>query len=461
MQAQAYFKNIKEVIAKKLVAATKSIHTAVAWVTDSELINILEQKLQQGLSINLLLVKDQINEYQKDRIDGLKKEGAAVYWLSEAEEDRLMHHKFCVIDKFIVLMGSYNWSKKAATKNYEDMTVITGSISFAAGFIEEFDRIVNNHFKEEKQEPTFASISILLKRLEVIKSLIFIGDVEDINVQVKKLEPYQQDETIESVCEALIQRRYGDAVTLISNFTKHSQQLISYIDPAISGLQLEIQMLEVEITAISDEYNEIQQIIHQFGVRHTKELGELIKEILYLRKLKAEKEAMLDNAKQKAFEEAKQDYNDYYQNYEKSQNETVKELNIEDKKQLKKLYRKASMLCHPDKVSIEQEELAQSTFNDLNKVYQANDLDRLKEIYNQIENGIVFINQSTTITKVEQLRKVTATLRQKRQEWLKQLNELKTSSSYIKVSNIEDWDAYFQMTYEYLKEELEPLAQST
>jgi len=74
--------------------------------------------------------------------------------------------------KAVITNNSYNWSKKAATKNYEDMTVITGSISFAAGFVEEFDRIVGNHFTQAKVETPPPAITILLKRLEIIKTLI-------------------------------------------------------------------------------------------------------------------------------------------------------------------------------------------------------------------------------------------------------------------------------------------------
>lgn len=459
MQAQAHFTNIKEVIIENLSNASESIYTAVAWVTDSELIKLLEQKKKEGISINLLLVKDQINEYQKDRIDKLQERGAAIYWLSEQEEDKLMHHKFCVIDKSTVLMGSYNWSKKAATKNYEDMTVITGSISFAAGFIEEFDRIVGNHFKQETKQATLKNIEVLLKRLEVIKTLISIGDVEDIQLQIKKLAPYEQDDTVQSILKALSQKKYGDAATMITNFIQHSQQLSQYIDPTISGLRLEIQMLEVEITAISNEFNEVQQIMHQFSVRHTKELGETINEILYLKKLKFEKEALIAPSKQTEFESAKQDYDKYYQNFERSKEEIVNNLAIEEQQELKKLYRKASLMCHPDKVATEFESAAQSIFIDLNKAYQANDLNRVKEICEQLETGIQFLNKSVEVTEILQLKNLVLTLRKKYQEWFASLNELKSSPSYLKISRIDDWDVYFMEIRKVLQEELEGLEQ--
>jgi len=457
MQAQAYFTNIRAVIIENLSKATESIYTAVAWVTDKELLLVLEQKLKKGISINLLIVKDHINEYQKDQIDQLQSDGASIYWLSETEEDKLMHHKFCVIDRTIVLMGSYNWSIKAATKNYEDMTVITGSMSFAANFIKEFELIIDNHFKETPKELTPQSITILLKRLEVIKTLIAIGDIEDIKGQIRKLEAYKQDNSIQAIYEALTQNSYGAAATLIANFLQHSQQLDHYLDPAISGLRLEMQMLEVEITAISNEYNELQQVIHQFSVRHTKELGEIIKKILSFRKLKLEKEALLDATKQSAFESAKQDYNDYYQNFESSKKEIIKDLNAEEQKELKKLYRKASLMCHPDKVATELEAAAQLIFIDLNKAYQSNDLKRIQEICKELKNGIPFVNKSVVVTELLKLQNVVVSLRKKRQEWLKSLSDLKSSNTYIKVNSIEDWDIYFKEAYEVLKEELELL----
>jgi len=39
--------------------------------------------------------------------------------------DRLMHHKFCVLDGRDVLTGSYNWTHRAAHHNEENLVLTT------------------------------------------------------------------------------------------------------------------------------------------------------------------------------------------------------------------------------------------------------------------------------------------------------------------------------------------------
>ena len=52
----------------------------------------------------------------------------------------LMHHKVMIIDKSIVVMGSYNFTNSAETKNDENLLVIY-SEEIAAQFLAEFQRV--------------------------------------------------------------------------------------------------------------------------------------------------------------------------------------------------------------------------------------------------------------------------------------------------------------------------------
>ena len=49
LETQAYFENIKQVIAEHLEAAERSIFVAVAWFTDKDLYDILCRKARAGL----------------------------------------------------------------------------------------------------------------------------------------------------------------------------------------------------------------------------------------------------------------------------------------------------------------------------------------------------------------------------------------------------------------------------
>ena len=61
MITQAYFEDIQHHIKKELNKAKSSIYIAVAWFTDSELFEILCRKAEDGVSVELMLMDDNIN----------------------------------------------------------------------------------------------------------------------------------------------------------------------------------------------------------------------------------------------------------------------------------------------------------------------------------------------------------------------------------------------------------------
>jgi phosphatidylserine/phosphatidylglycerophosphate/cardiolipin synthase-like enzyme len=52
----------------------------------------------------------------------------------------LMHHKFMVIDGYIVVTGSYNWSSAAEDRNDENIVVILDR-DVVQRFVQEFERV--------------------------------------------------------------------------------------------------------------------------------------------------------------------------------------------------------------------------------------------------------------------------------------------------------------------------------
>jgi phosphatidylserine/phosphatidylglycerophosphate/cardiolipin synthase-like enzyme len=54
--------------------------------------------------------------------------------------DGLMHNKVLIIDRRIVVTGSYNFTSSAETHNDENVVIIS-SPEFASRFLEEFQKI--------------------------------------------------------------------------------------------------------------------------------------------------------------------------------------------------------------------------------------------------------------------------------------------------------------------------------
>ena len=298
-------------------------------------------------------------------------------------------------------------------------------------------------------EMTNINISKIIKRLELIKSLIALEEESEINNHVSKLREFSADKEVGIIISFLELKAYSQAMPAIETYINQHRQLTTYIDPEIEGLKLEAKSLEAELNSLSEEKADLEKLIHEFGVRHNNELGELILKILRFRRKKAK-----GTPKE---EEAEKDYNEYSREYETSKDEKIAELSDKELKELKQKYRKASKLCHPDVVSEEQKELADKLFAELNAAYERNDLQRVREILENLEKGNFFASKSDTITEKQLMKAEIEKMRLRIKELKKQVEEIKESEAFKTVSSISDWDNYFKQAKEKLSEQVKGL----
>ena len=460
MRTQAYFDNIKAHILCELNKSKTSIQIAVAWFTDYELFKILFDKAKQGVAVELILMNDEINNICGIVFSELHKVGGKVWMISNNNESNtLMHNKFCVIDNLVVINGSYNWTNKAQ-RNHESITVIEDE-DLAIQFSEEFKHIKEKYFGKDTEE-LIIDYGKLCIRLETLKNVILLEDKEDIAFQLEKLKKYikpAKDEklnTINNIIELVSKQTYGEAMQLINEVVNKFRTLTIYVDSEIYALKLEMRALELQISSLDDEKNELEKLLHDFEVRHNKELGELIINILRFRKEKLKKEARLGETNNKEYEEAEKEYEEYNSQYQNTKNITIKDLDEEQKKELKSVYRNASKLCHPDVVDEAFKKEAEQLFKELNQANAANDLEKVKEIYENLKKGI-FKSHSQTINEKEQILRIVLKLRIKRNQLDEMVDNIKNSEVFKTISTIENWDSYFIETKEKLLEELNEL----
>ena len=129
-------------------------------------------------------------------------------------------------------------------------------------------------------EMTNINISKIIKRLELIKSLIALEEESEINNHVSKLREFSADKEVGIIISFLEQKAYSQAMPAIETYINQHRQLTTYIDPEIEGLKLEAKSLEAELNNLSEEKADLEKLIHEFGIRHNNELGELILKIL-------------------------------------------------------------------------------------------------------------------------------------------------------------------------------------
>jgi phosphatidylserine/phosphatidylglycerophosphate/cardiolipin synthase-like enzyme len=112
--SEVHFEELRQLLINEISKAKYLIWVAVAWFTDKELFKILEKKRVEGLSIQVLILDDEINTNSGIEF---KKGFYTIKVKKRGPYENIMHHKFCIIDLKTVLHGSYNWTNKAQYNN--------------------------------------------------------------------------------------------------------------------------------------------------------------------------------------------------------------------------------------------------------------------------------------------------------------------------------------------------------
>ena len=446
MQTEAIFENIAERILTEIQKANNSIYIAVAWFTNKSIFEQLIKKAKNGCQIQIIISNDLINENSSIDFNKLEKHNGKVYKIGNGDTE-LMHNKFCIIDFNTVITGSYNWSYKAEN-NFENIVINSNDTSLAEQFVTEFNQIKKKYYPNETIQNEFP-IEIIIKRLEIIKNFILLEDIDDISIAVEKLKRYQFNEDVKTIISSISNKEFAKAITTIQEFINSYQQITIWNDPEIAGIKLEIKILESQINAFDNEKIELEKVISDFQHRHTIELGEVILEVLRLRKIKYK------NHKKEA--EAEEDFNNYSKQYETEKDKKQFELNEEEKLELKKKFRKATTMCHPDKVSEEQKTEAEEIFIELKKAYDEHDLEKVNQLLHDLENGKKFVSQADSISEKEKLKITLEKLKQKLKGIENEIISLKETEIFTTINNITNWDNYFTETKTQLEEELQNL----
>lgn len=446
MQTEAVFENISERIKQELWKAQKAIHIAVAWFTNKELFDILKIKAQTNCKIFIIINDDDINNNSSIPYDSLNIKNIKLYKTGLAENE-LMHNKFCIIDYSTVITGSYNWSYKAKS-NFENIVITNNDNILASQFLDEFNKIIKIiNPKEVKKEELFP-LHIVVKRLEIIKNYILLEDISSLILEGQKLSKYDFNSDISEIIGLIKSNDYNLSIPIIDNFIRQNQQVELWIDKELTILKTEVRKLENQINAFDNEKIELEKVISEFQHRHTLELGDIILKILNLRMLKYK-------SSNEKFTEAEVDEKQYREQFNLENSKNVRELTDLERAEIKSKFRKATVLCHPDKVINELKETAQKIFVELKTAYDQNDLSKVSEILSELEKGSFFKTTSETITEKEILKAEIARLKIQIKIIENEIISIKLSDSYRKVIELLDWDNYFQETRLKLFKELD------
>ncbi|MFH0999881.1 MAG: phospholipase D-like domain-containing protein [Bacteroidota bacterium] len=166
MEPQVIFNNIKEKIIENLNQAKFSIYIAVPWLTDKDIKDIILKRAGENISIEIIMLKDDINFEDKEFISSMEQYNSKLYIYNSSSN--LMHNKFCVIDNKILITGSYNWTY-GAQKNYENLQIYSGHYEITEMYLIEFTKIKKECISAQN---AFANISKPNYTKPIIEELI-------------------------------------------------------------------------------------------------------------------------------------------------------------------------------------------------------------------------------------------------------------------------------------------------
>lgn len=219
MQPRAFLDNIQAQIIEQLQKAKTHIQVAVAWLTDTEVIKVLHQKTSEGVKVEIILNNDDINKMRAFELGEMEKVGAKIYRYTN-DQDGIMHHKFCIIDSQKLLIGSYNWTYNASTKNNESVMFFEGVNNDAINsFIETFKAM-----KEQMGEVTTTSLGFHTNTLRLKTEMLFL------ETEIAQLETEKAD--LESAIiefEVLLKKAVGHLIIEKLGLEKKIAQLKAFL----------------------------------------------------------------------------------------------------------------------------------------------------------------------------------------------------------------------------------------
>lgn len=252
-------------------------------------------------------------------------------------------------------------------------------------------------------------------------------------------------------------------------------------DVEVPRLQLELQALELRLESLCEEKDDLERSLVVFNRRHSDALGSLLGKVLQaqaeLAALEAESsrrravkgqtsELDAEEDAQQA-EQARREWQDYCRDYTEAQAAPAPEsLNAQEEAELKRLYRKASSLCHPDKFADREKVAAHQAFVALQALYKINDLEGVRKLHDTLKVGglSVAAPRSSTLSRVDSLRAAIAELKCRITETLRALQGLRDSEAAVLMRKAgpgeSDWPAFFQRQARLLEAELARLEQA-
>ena len=132
-------------------------------MTNDDLANALRRAKARGVAVKIISDDDLLTMKGSD-VKTLHDEGFPVR--VDLNRNSQMHHKFAVIDDFILITGSFNWTKQAVDKNQENLVILDDPV-LARSYTDQFNKIWEEFAPSENKY--FGGEKIVNENLPIVK----------------------------------------------------------------------------------------------------------------------------------------------------------------------------------------------------------------------------------------------------------------------------------------------------
>ncbi|EKY3998294.1 DNA repair protein [Enterobacter roggenkampii] len=353
-------------------------------------------------------------------------------------------------------------------------------------------------------------MSTPIKRLEIIKNAIELEDDDIIQSQLTRLKNEAFDDELQAIVVALEEKNYTAAMAAITAWLQGQRAVTPWRDPQVAASKLELKALEERLRDLIDRRNaRVQQILalrktlaelnlrrQQAEARRREEdyrrcqhyMAQAVEVLATLtqrwrdlpadsvqaaeaRKHLEQQSNLIANLLAEALElesgltreeeparQARDEANEEYEKYREQHHDAEvrlrkgKHLSQEDQNELKRLWRQASKLCHPDLVADDLKEEANNMMVQLNQAKQRGDVKAIRSLVARLQQGFEPLMASDRLNDLERIRKKMAQVREQIDILVNELAELEKEESWLLVSSLSNMEAYFAQQEKALHE---------
>lgn len=224
--------------------------------------------------------------------------------------------------------------------------------------------------------------------------------------------------------------------------------------PGFFLAQKEKELRTLQLRSYLDYHVEIEGVLSRFQQRKLSRLGSLVERFLKIKRDQFRPGTPGDDPKR--YHRLGCEYEDYAESLDQAVGEPVPcSLSAESQEELKGLYKKGSLLCHPDRVGEELQGRATALFQELSAAYRAGDIDQLRQIVQTITTeglGRGDIGESLSegdqMDMLRRLRKAACTKAD-------EVRDILLSDDWRVLEEYDDWDLYFMDQERRLHEEID------